>query len=77
VSCLQYIEQAKTDASYLRDGKRALGGDHLGHAFAEQRFHDDPVPAVLGHDVVDRDGSPWLTVAAAQASIKRRPGAPG
>src|SRR5215218_4861663 len=34
VSCLQYIEQAKTDASYLRDGKRALGGDHLGQAFA-------------------------------------------
>jgi hypothetical protein len=23
----------------------------------ELRFHDDPVPAVLGHDVVDRDGS--------------------
>jgi hypothetical protein len=43
----------------------------------ELRFHDDPVPAVLGHDVVDRDGSPWLTVAAAQASIKRRPGAHG
>jgi hypothetical protein len=57
VSCLQHSEQANADVRHLRDGKRALGVDHLGERSPGQRLHHDPVLIVVGHDVVDRDGS--------------------
>jgi hypothetical protein len=50
---------------------RLFSGEPVCRLLGEQALGDRLQRPGLGHDVVDRDGSPWVTMAAAEASIKR------